>query len=178
MKPLLPILLLLVTLPGAAQQEPTYRIVHPDGSVEFTDEPRPGAEEYQIREPTIFTSPPPVEPPAAGEAGPRALSGYERLEITAPAPEATIRDSLGNLRVAVNLAPALEEEHQLVILVDGEVRASGRAESYLLTGIHRGAHVVTAQVRNSAGRVVISSSPVTFHVHQPSVLYIEPAPGS
>ncbi len=171
MNRLLPPLLALLVAPAMAA-DPTYRIVHPDGSVEFTDEPRPGAEEFTIPETQTFSPPPQHRfQPEAESAAKRASLGYDTFEISAPNPEETVRDARGNVLVAVRLHPELEADHQVVIVVDGEVRASGRTDTYRLTGIPRGAHTVSAQVRNAAGRVITSTQPITFYMHQPSALF-------
>lgn len=171
----LPFLLLLVALSlGVHAEEKGYKIVRPDGSVEFTDQPAPGAQEIPLPKTPGYQA-----PPARSLAPPRPLAPkglpYSQLAISAPAPEQTFQEGETSVTVHIVLEPGLQLGHRMVVLLDGKVVSEGAGNSVALNDLERGAHTVVAEVRDSAGAVVQSAAPVTFHVRQYSKLF-QPQP--
>ncbi|WP_127474517.1 hypothetical protein [Sulfurivermis fontis] len=172
----LPLLLLLVALSlGVHAEEKGYKIVRPDGSIEFTDQPAPGAQEIPLPRTPGYQAPPsrPLTPPVA----PVAPKGppYSQLAITAPVPEQTLQDGETSVTVHIALEPGLKLGHRMVVLLDGEVVSEGAGNSVVLSDLERGAHTVVAEVRDGAGNVVQTAAPVTFHVRQYSKFF-QPQP--
>ena len=143
-----------------------YRWVAPDGSIEYSDAPRPGAVEIDLPK-----FPPPKErqyPPPSNTSEktkkPEVFE-YHRLVITKPQSGQTARDNQGNVEVNLTVDPEFntEEGHKIQILLDG--RAHGNPSptlTQLLKGIDRGTHTVAAQVIDKAGQILIKSQPVTI----------------
>jgi len=178
MRWLLLLLTLCSTLALAAGQ--VYRIVHPDGSVEYTDQPREGAEPVTLPEAQAIPS---LRRPArdAAKADPEPAAeaeikkGYSRLAITAPKDQATLRNIGGQLLVRLAIEPELREGDRVVVRLDGEPVAAGRERQYLLQNVYRGTHTLQAHIEEAEGRVARKAAPITIHVHQTSRLINPPS---
>jgi hypothetical protein len=98
---------------------------------------------------------------------------HQSVRIVTPQPETTIHDNNGNLNVRVEVSPQLRREggNRVTLLVDGQAVASTTRPDYMLTGIDRGTHTLTAQVTNAQGDVLATSGQVTFHMWRASRLF-------
>jgi hypothetical protein len=168
-------LLLVVSLPLAAA-ETGYRIVHPDGTVEFTDDPNRGGEKVEIEEVPTFHSVVPTT--KSGSATNRSQSSagkedqaasYQSLTITAPKAEQTIWFDGGPIAVNVNVAPQLAEGDSVVVLLDGKEVTRGQRTSFNLPQVERGSHTIGAKVVNASGTTVLRASPVTFYMQRHTI---------
>lgn len=163
-------LLMLAVLPVVAAAG-VYKWVDADGNVHFSDTPQPGAEEVHVPPPQTYTpaplpaiTPPPEPPPTPAD--------YSRFELTAPAPDANLWDNTGALAVGFAVEPPLKTArgHKLEILVDGAVRATVADTAATLQNLERGTHSLQGRIVDGAGKPLISTSPVTVHLHRQSVL--------
>lgn len=169
------VLLFLAAMAPLHAQDKGYKIVRPDGTVEFSDQPAPGAQEITLPKAQSYEAPelPPTAPvtPTTPPTPP-----YSRLAIVAPEAEQTFQNGETNVGVSLVIEPALRPGHRVVILLDGSEIAAGGGSRYSLSGIERGSHVLIAEVRDGRGRVLERSAPVTFHVRQYSQLFDQPPP--
>ena len=151
-----------------------YRWVDSDGVVHFTDRPVEGAERLELEDPQTISPPVPRTRRSArsseadeGEPAP----GYQSLEILEPGQEEVLWNIEGRLDVSMRLDPKLQEGDRVSLYLDDQKMdlnpGSLRAR---LTGVGRGAHVLTAEVRSPRGTVLIRSEPRRFVVQQTSVL--------
>ncbi|HHI93152.1 MAG TPA: hypothetical protein ENK04_06485 [Gammaproteobacteria bacterium] len=165
------ILLILVFLFGGAVYAGVYKRINPDGSVEFTDMPRNEQEKPVTISPmsTFKASPLATQRSTSGSKQSKAYT-YDALRITSPANEATIRDNAGNINVTVSVTPALNPDHKLVLLLDGEPKATSRSGSFSLKNIDRGEHALSAQVLDAKGKPQISAAPVTVYLQRQSII--------
>ena len=177
MKRALPVLTLMVlALPALAQTQTktVYKWVMPDGSIEFSDRPQEEgavlgeAVELQVSEPGA----------QAGAAAPGALpagqdtgtdpdgtaAGYDSIAVTSPTEGQSIRDNGGNVSISLALKPALRPDDVIELFMDGTSVGTGRSTSVTMTNVDRGSHTVQAAVRDKAGKQVITSGAVTFHL--------------
>lgn len=178
---LLPILMITVSAASAAQTG--YRLVHPDGTVEYSDEPIPGGEEIKLREaPTIEFAP--ATPATTGQGdtsanGKRAGGGEaaaSEITITSPQPNQTVwYDDMG-MSVSVSVKPPAEEGAVITITLNGSVVATGSGSSFHIGRVYRGSHTLRASVTKADGTVLATSPAVTFHMRQHSVLDRKPPP--
>jgi hypothetical protein len=148
-----------------------YKRVNPDGSVEFTDVPKNEDETPVPLRPMSTFKPTPVTPISSSpkSSKPTAIA-YTNVSITSPAHEATIRDNAGNLTVTANLAPPLQPGHKMILLDNGANRGESTSGSFKLSNVDRGSHVLTVQVQDASGKVLISSEPVTVFLKRQSAL--------
>ncbi len=169
------IILAVLVAATAFAEEKGYKVVRPDGTVEFTDQPQPGAVEIPLPESQGY-KPAPVTPiPSTPNPATRKSEvDYRRLAITSPAPDQTFHVSEGPVQVQVQIDPPLRSGHKMVILLDG--KSVGTGSSTTLSGLDRGTHTVTAEVRDTKGKLIKSSDPVAFHIMQYSKLFKKAAP--
>ena len=98
------------------------------------------------------------------------------IAIVSPGNEQTIHDNSGNVPVMVTIKDGdpFAAGGTIQALLDGEPYGpSQQTSSFTLEGVERGEHNLRVQLMDSAGKVVASSDPVTFHMWEASVL----APG-
>ncbi len=165
--------MLLALISGPACAEELYKIVHPDGSIEFTDDPnKPGAEPITVQKlPTYkqrpVTTPPAVEPKQAVK---EKTVSYTRLEIASPAQDETVFFNENGMSISIGIEPDLAEGHVIELVVDGSVVASGQQKSFTVKDIYRGTHTVSARVVDKQGSTVKTASTVTFYMRQHSII--------
>ncbi len=171
MKALNIIVLLLLPLSVSAAQ--AYKIVRPDGTVEFTDQPVKNSEEINLPNAQGYQSSngkPQEQSPTTTTKKQNESGEYLQFAIASPAAEETIPNSGGVVSVSVNVAPALQKGHQVVITLDGSEKARGESTSFTLTDVERGAHLLGASILDASGAVLRQANPVTFYVFQQSIL--------
>ncbi|SCZ65189.1 DUF4124 domain-containing protein [Thiohalomonas denitrificans] len=169
----LALLLLLFALPVLAG-EAAYRIVHPDGTVEYTDEPpvENGAESIPLPEIQTYEAPPPprLERPEAAAPKEDDSDRVEySLKVTQPDSDEHIWVSDWRVPIGVNLSPGLEDDHEIVVTVDGAEVGRGKRTRFTVSPIYRGEHQVSARVVDESGNVLSESEPVTFYIHKHQV---------
>ncbi len=152
--------------------EPAYRIVHPDGTVEFTDQPVDGAEELRLPEAQGYEPPPPVlrAPEPARPQRPAPPPGYRTLTLASPQPEETIWANDRILTLSASVDPPLQPGHRLRFFFNGTAVSTGTSTSVILTEVDRGTHTASVAVVDATDSVISRSSPVTFYIQQHSIL--------
>jgi hypothetical protein len=162
---------------AGAQSKTTYRWTDAQGVVHYSDTPQPGAQAIQLPSAQTYRAPPPpaAAPKAAAAnaaaAADEAASPYQSCGISQPAAETSLF-APDTVPVAVQLAPGLRPGDQLAVTVDAsplQPTAPGGLQ-YQVSGPDRGAHTLTATVRDSDGKTVCRAAPVTFYVQRPSML--------
>ncbi|WNF47192.1 DUF4124 domain-containing protein [Pseudomonas sp. SG20056] len=154
--------LMLLALPAFAQ---VYTYIDAEGNRVFTDKPRSGdAERVELAPsnsmPTIQTQTVPVI-----EAPPEPSQRYSLLRILVPQPDATIRDSAGNLIVSVNSEPKLFPQHSYRLLLDGvQVGEVGTSPVFPLENIDRGTHQLAVEIIDQQGRIIERTPTQPFHM--------------
>lgn len=154
--------LMLLALPTMAQ---VYTYIDGEGNRVFTDKPKAGnAERIELAPsnsmPTVGTQPAPevVAPPEPGLR-------YNLLRILVPQPDATIRDSAGNLIVSVNSEPGLFPEHSYRLLLNGTaVGEVGSSPVFPLENIDRGTHQLAVEIIDKQGRIIERTPTQPFHM--------------
>lgn len=154
-----------------------YRTRDANGNVIYSDQPSPGAERVEIREPTIVPggAPTSTADPDDEESEPTTPgieTAYSKVEVTDPADQESMRDNNGNVAVTVSLTPALQIEfgHKVQLLVDGVPNGAREAGvNFMLTGLDRGAHALQAVVYNKSGQELARSRSSTFFLHKYSI---------
>jgi len=150
-----------------------YKSVDAQGNVVYTDEPSGDAKPVKL--PPLSTVPAPrykSSTQSSADLQQSAEASYQQISIVSPAEDATLRDNTGAVPVDVVLEPDLNSaaNHRFRYYLDG--RAQGKpTESGQISfqNLDRGAHTVEAAVVDSAGRELIRSSSVQFHLHRQSV---------
>ncbi|WP_372696321.1 DUF4124 domain-containing protein [Immundisolibacter sp.] len=166
--------LLLVAVPATAQATRVYRSVAPDGTVLYSDQPGPGAQEIDVRQPAaIVPSPAPAAAPAQPQQQPPAAEErivYTTLRITQPTDDAVHWFAEGPLRVEVEIVPPLAEGDLLVPIVDGIPQGSGvPASSFALSGLDPNTYQLVVAIHDADGQELKRSQSVRFHFKRQSL---------
>lgn len=172
-------LMILFASPDMASE--VYRHVDKDGVVHYTDKP-PSKNAKPLNLPPIqvigpIEAPQASRPPTSGgsssssSAVPRDLS----VSIVSPTPDQTFRGDDRRLAVSVSLSADLPEGFGLFYLLDGspQNRAATRQQSYTLSEVERGEHLVSVILVNARGTEVSRAGPVIVHMKPPTVQLTE-----
>lgn len=160
--------LMLLALPSLAQ---VYTYIDAEGNRVFTDKPKSGNAERVELAPS--NSMPAIQTPSATQvvsAPPEPAQRYSLLRILVPQPDATIRDSAGNLIVSINSEPGLFAQHSYRLLLDGQpVGEVGSSPVFPLENIDRGTHQLAVEVIDQAGRIIERTPTQPFHMQRISL---------
>ena len=145
-----------------------YKVVGKDGSVTYTDKPQQNAEAlaFDVKTQNVVTAAKATPPPPPKPVAPKP--NY-RVEIKSPAPEATIRNNLGELTISAAQTGAPKAPIYRLIF-DNAPLASNTSGVFKLSGIHRGAHTYKVELTNNTGKTLASSPLQTLYLHQASAL--------
>ena len=172
------LILILFAVGQAVTAAEVFRWTDEDGVEHFSDRPIEGAERVELQEAQTFSAPaPPRRSREAGSSKDEAGDEedeftYDAVNIVSPDSGEVFWNTGGSLRVAVNTQPGLRRGHTQMIYLDGQVVASltGNQRSAQLSGIERGQHTLSTEVRDGSGDVVSTGNSVTFTVQQTSAL--------
>lgn len=173
MNRLLLLSLLLIPLVSSAQ---IYRSTDEHGNVTFSDTPPAGTSGEQVELRQTNTTPPPPGSQAPAQTQSQLVqkeleSITYRVSITAPANDTTVPMGPGNFSVSVSVQPALGQDVQLQLLVDGDPWGDPQqGTSWSLTNVFRGAHDLTVAVVGAAGKQLAVSGPIRVYVLRPSII--------
>jgi hypothetical protein len=160
--------------------ETGYRVVHPDGTVEFSDKPIPQGEEIKLREaPTIQFVPATPSSGGTSQSSKPTKEGAalsSTVTITSPQPDETLWADGSGVTVSVSVIPALQGGQTIAISLDGKLVATGSGTSFRLAEVYRGTHSLSASIIAVDGSVVSSSSSVSFHMRQHTSIKRRPPP--
>ncbi len=143
-----------------------------EGNVTFTDRPSSeDAKPIKLNPPSTYQAPaiPRARSNGQSSAQDAAAEVYQSISISQPADDSPVRENSGNLEVNIDLTPALKPGHHIILLMDGEPVAEGRATTLRLQNVDRGTHTLQAQVVDDSGNVIITSPSTTFHMLRISV---------
>jgi hypothetical protein len=153
-----------------------YKTVTGNGEIIFSDVPSQGAERVKLPELTIF-KPPPVTTATTGSgttAAPTPGVSYKSFTVSSPEDQASFWDNEGNVKMTVSPKPPLQIDsgHKVQFYLDGKPYGSAElslANTFL--GVERGTHTLSASVLDADGTALISTTPVTIHLHKASILH-------
>lgn len=160
----------------AAESATLWRKRGPNGEWVYYDRPAPGAEPYElaVHAPSAARSPEAARPSGRAAAVPAERAAPaggppRKVEVLFPANDAVIQFADVSYLVArARVEPALNGGQQLWWLLNGQLLRGAAAEA-ALRALPRGSHTLQARITDAAGRGLMDSRPVTFHIRQPSV---------
>ncbi|MFN3236786.1 MAG: DUF4124 domain-containing protein [Pseudomonadales bacterium] len=165
----------MVTLSGAANAASTvFKTRDANGNPIFSDQAGEDAEEIKVQTPQTFESPPTpqfqlnADPEDEVTVGP----AYERLEILSPQHESAFRNNAGNITVQIAIEPALQANHTLELILDGQVAKAQKAGGpILLENVDRGTHQFQARIiEDQSGETLQTSNSVTATLQRVSII--------
>lgn len=170
---------LAITASGLAAQ--VFKIVDEDGNVTYTDKrPKDGSRPIKLRPISV------IEAPTYKKASPATEENsetedktemplrylrkhYEDFAIVSPRPEQSIWNPQQPINVAWNSRYQLQQGMQVKIMVDGTEQATTSDKVILVSGLERGEHTVTAELKDANNRNIATAEPLTFFIRKPSV---------
>jgi hypothetical protein len=137
-----------------------------EGVLVFSDSPKPGAEEVEIKEPNNMSS---IDTSVL-DLNPKVIKEDYEVEINQPAMNATIRDNTGSVYVAGRIKPIFKRGLKIQLYLDDKPYKEPQPHSmFVLRNIDRGEHIIKMKLLNQQGKVIASSNPITFYMHRASV---------
>lgn len=144
-----------------------YISVDEQGNRVFSDQPSKESRKHKIKEISIV---PAIKIPqqTTGSDESEGKLDYQTLTITTPSSgEYFTRDKLGNINIAAQLVPNLQEGDEATLFVNGQEHQSGNHLSWKLSNTDRGEHIIQITVRNKETKSKkISSQAVTVFVRR------------
>lgn len=160
-------LLLLFCFDATATSTKIYVWVDENGKVVYSDTPRPGAEEVEVKKGNTMSS---GIDTSILDITPKVLEDKFQVEITQPTSNQTIRDNTGSLLVQGRIKPLFKQGYKIQLLLDNTPYQTPQGYAqFRLTNIDRGEHQVKMQLLNDKGKVIALSQEVTFYMHRASV---------
>lgn len=139
-----------------------------NGVLVYSDSPRPGAEEVEIKDPNIATG---NVDTSILDINPKAIEEKYQVEISQPADKSTVRDNTGSVYVAGRIKPIFKQGLKIQLLLDNKPYEKPQSHSmFVLRNVERGEHQLKMDLLNDKGKVIASSKPITFYMHRASVI--------
>jgi len=158
-------LLMLVTLPAAAQ---IYKYTDAQGNTAFSNDPPAGINAQTVDLPplnSVQQQPPPPAPMAVVPKPSRPNDqnqGYNTLQLIDVPNEEALRANNGTFTVGVMIQPRLRPEHRLRLLLDNQPYGEpSNVPRLQLVNVDRGAHSLAVQVLLN-DKVIQQSPSVSF----------------
>jgi len=163
---------LLLILLSTVSQAALYKSIDANGSVTYSDQPNLKTDQPLILPSENVIQSIPSTPTKTTSKTPTATSNnYKTLQILTPSNESNLRSNNGNITLTLQLEPALQTQHQLRILLDGnEVRLSSTLQ-ITLNNIPRGQHNLSVQVIDANKRVLLQSPSHTVYLQRHSKFF-------
>ncbi len=167
--------LLLFTVLGVTLTAP----VHPStakiyvwrnekGVLVFSDSPRAGAEEVKTKPGNVIQSSTSVDTKVL-DITPQEVAEQYEISINTPKNNATIRDNTGSIYIAGSIEPRFKAGLEVQLILDGKPQQKPQKHSmFSLRDIDRGKHKIKMLLLDEKGKVIASSTPVTFYMHRTS----------
>ncbi|GGD62219.1 DUF4124 domain-containing protein [Lacimicrobium alkaliphilum] len=160
---------LMLLLMTTAQADTLYKVIKADGTVMYTDQPVAGAEPVELPRVNTAESLAAKNAAASRNKSDRPEVQYQ-LSILYPKSQQTLRDNQGKVTVVAQMQPQTTGAGAFELLMDGKSLATSPSPRFELTEVNRGAHTIEVRYVNNSGKVLASSSPTEFFLHQASVL--------
>lgn len=137
------------------------------GVLVFSDSPQPGAEEVDIKEPNTVKS---SIDTSILDIKPQAIDNNYQVEIIQPKNNATVRDNTGSVYVSGRIKPIFKRGLKIQLYLDDQPYEKPQTHSmFVLRNVDRGEHQIKMSIFDDKGKVIATSSPVTFYMHRVSV---------
>ncbi len=142
-----------------------YKSVDKKGRVIYTDKPTPNSEKVEIKEANTIKSA--TVPDINDEEPPITLFEYQQLAITHPANKDIIPNGLVPFDISLNLRPKLQPEHQLQLLIDGQLHSTSLNNTFRVNSINRGQHKLQVYILDASGNRLKQSEVIEVFAYRP-----------
>ena len=153
-------LMAFAAMPTLASESKIYRTRDNQGRVVFSDQAPENAEEVEVKDIITYVPTAIYRPAPSRQTDVIKVQAYDSLTITSPVNDETIRNNAGNLLIVFTIAPLLQSNHSIQVLVDGAVFKTTKAVTSInLTNLDRGQHQFQLQIVEDKSNKVLHSSP-------------------
>jgi Domain of unknown function (DUF4124) len=170
---LTPVTLLPLTLwlaSTAAMATTVYKWVDAQGITHFSDQPHPQAQEIDVQPKNLVSGGTPPSAPANTQNAAPAGPAY-RCELFRPENDEVFLNT-STITARLRLEPQLLPGDTIAVAIDGKRLTNQPTTGYefIISDVERGTHTVMIGVYDRTNQKQLClTSPVTFHVRQPSV---------
>ena len=171
--------LAIMVSPLAAQ---VYKTVDKDGNVTYTDKPPVDGSKPMDLPPLSVIETPEYGKTARQEAEEAEAAGVQKdvplktlrnnfrdFAIISPLQEESVWRPDGPISIAWSSSNQLIEGMRVQIFLDGQQQANTTAPMIPVSGMDRGEHTVTAQIKDARNRTIATAEPITFYIRQPGL---------
>jgi len=161
-------LLVLLTAWRPALAETVYKYVDENGNTVFTDEPRKGAEQMDVKPiptvPALPTQAPQKQPAAAGPFQ------YNKILIVSPEDQHNFINETDPVVVQAAVSPNLRTADRVQLMLNGSPHGSPiSSTAFTLDSLDRGEYKAQVRILDKDGKELGISDTVTFQVKRNSV---------
>lgn len=162
------ILLISFSLPVHSSSTKIYVWRDEAGILVYSDSPRPGAEEVIIKDndniiKSVGTS--------VLDINPKVIEDKYQVIITQPENNSTVRDNNGSVHVSGLIKPIFKRDLFIQLYIDDIPYGEAQTQAvFALRNVDRGEHTIKMQLIDDKGKVIASSSPLTFFMHRTSAV--------
>ncbi len=143
-----------------ASESKIYRTLDSQGRVSYSDHAPEDADEIEVKETITYTPTAVYQPAPLKQRDVVKVQGYQSLTITNPGNDETIRSNPGDLLIVFTVVPALQPNHSIQLLIDGDVFKTTKATTPMkLNNLDRGQHQFQLQIVEDNSSKVLHSSP-------------------
>lgn len=166
---LLTILSISLAVPVYAFTTKIYVWRNAEGTLVFSDSAKPGAEEVKTQPGNVIQSKTSIDTSVL-DITPQKINEKYEIIVTTPKNNATIRDNTGSVYIEGGIKPRFKAGFTIQLLLDGVPYKKPQKHSmFSLRGIDRGEHKIKMLLLDEEGKVIASSTSVTFYMHRASV---------
>lgn len=138
-----------------------------EGVLVFSDSPKTGAEEVEVKDPNTVKS---SIDTSVLDIKPKVIDNRYQVEIIQPENNSTVRDNTGSAYVSARIKPIFKRGLKIQLYLDDEPYEKPQTHSmFVLRNIDRGEHQIKMSLIDDKGKVIATSSPVTFYMHRITV---------
>jgi len=162
------LLLTSFTFPVQATSAKIYVWRNEAGVLVFSDSPKPGAEEVEVKTNNSIKS---SIDTSILDITPKKIEDDYQVVIVQPADNSTIRDNTGSVHVSGRIKPIFKRGLSTQLYIDNTPYGKPQTHSvFALRNIERGEHQIKMTLLNEKGKVIASSPSITFYMHRASVV--------
>ncbi|TYK65303.1 DUF4124 domain-containing protein [Colwellia echini] len=168
---LLTLFIFTLAAPAFANASKTTKIYvwhNEQGTLVFSDSPRAGAEEVEVEPDNVIQSQTALKTEILDITPQKTVEKYD-IVINTPKNNATIRDNTGSVYIEGGIKPRFKKGLKVLLELDGQPYNPPQVHSmFSLRDINRGEHKIKMLLLDDKGKVIASSSSVTFYMHRAS----------
>ena len=162
-------LLMTLAIPVHPETAKVYVWRNEQGILVFSDTPKPGAE-VVITEPDNIIQSSSTYDIKVLDITPKETTEQYEIAITIPKNNATIRDNTGSIYISGSIQPRFKPGWNVQLVLDDKQHGKPQNHSiFSLKNIDRGEHKIKMLLLNDKGKIIASSTSVTFYMHRASI---------